>query len=124
MRKAITYTVTHAIPELVPVFINLVFDVPIMLPGLCVLVVDIFTEQVSAISLTYEPPEANLMLEPPRNLITQPLVDVNMILYAYVLVAFLESMTCVGAFFLAMAYYGYPISTLLYNSSFWNSPSA
>jgi hypothetical protein len=46
MRKAIAYTLAHAVPELLPVGLNLIFDIPLMLPGLLVLLVDIVTEQV------------------------------------------------------------------------------
>ena len=88
MRKVIAYTLAHAVPELLPVFLNLVFDIPIMLPGLCVLVVDIFTEQLSAISLSYEAPELSLMSENPRNLESEHLVDRALILYCYCLVAY------------------------------------
>jgi len=142
MRKAIAYTLAHAVPELLPVGLNLIFDIPLMLPGLLVLLVDIVTEQVcfllfpplfliftplflspslfppsfiiffipfpilssfsspqvSAISLTYETPERDLMSEPPRNLLLMPLVNLNLILYSYVLVAFFERFGtfCVG----------------------------
>jgi len=123
MRKVIAYTLAHAVPELLPVFLNLVFDIPIMLPGLCVLVVDIFTEQLSAISLSYEAPELSLMSENPRNLESEHLVDRALILYCYCLVAFLESITCVGAFFLALSQKGFPIGTLLYNAPFWRDPT-
>jgi hypothetical protein len=48
LRKLIAFTVSHAVPELVPVFCLLVFDVPSMLSPLCVLVVDLITEQLPA----------------------------------------------------------------------------
>ena len=45
IRKTIAYTVAHAFPELAPTFINLVFDVPLMLPAITVLLIDLLTEQ-------------------------------------------------------------------------------
>lgn len=46
IRKTIAYTVSHAIPELVPVFIFMTFDFPLALPALLILSVDLLTEQV------------------------------------------------------------------------------
>lgn len=45
IKKTVAYTVTHALPELWPVFFVLVFDVPLMLTGLLVLTIDLITEQ-------------------------------------------------------------------------------
>ncbi len=123
IRKVIAYTVAHAVPELVPSFCNLVFDVPLMLPSLLILVVDLLTEQLPAVSLTYDPPEADIMLQPPRNLLRERLIDAPLLVYSYVLVALLESLTCVGAFFLFLAFKGFPIGALLYNRAFWEGAS-
>ena len=57
IRKTIAYTVAHAVPELVPSFANLVFDLPIMLPALCILVIDLLTEQMPAVSFVYDEQE-------------------------------------------------------------------
>lgn len=123
VRKTIAYTVTHAVPELVPIFILLVFDVPLMLPGLLLLTVDCLTEQMSAISLAYEPEEAALMDLPPRNLRTQRLVDAPLIIYSYVVMALLETLVCVGAFMLSLLQDGYPASAVIFQANFWASPS-
>ena len=62
------------------------------------------------------------MLTPPRNLRTERLIDCPLLLYSYVLLALLESLTCVGAFLLYMDSQGFPLSTLLYNRAFWSDP--
>ena len=43
---------------------------PIALPGLLILTIDLLTEQGPAISLSYEPAEADIMLRKPRNVKT------------------------------------------------------
>ena len=64
------------------------------------------------------------MLDPPRNLKTERLIDAPLILYSYMLVALLESLACVGAFLLYMSAQGYPLSSLLYRRAFWEAPPA
>jgi len=124
IRKTIAYTVAHAVPELVPSFCFILFDLPIMLPSLLILVVDLLTEQMPAVSFVYDAQERTIMQEPPRNLRTERLIDANLILYSYGLVALLESLACVGAFLLYMAAKGYPASALLYQRAFWAAPPA
>jgi magnesium-transporting ATPase (P-type) len=67
LRKVIAYTVSHAIPELVPVFCLLVFDVPQMLSTLNILVVDLITEQLPAVALISEPCGAASPPPPPTH---------------------------------------------------------
>ncbi len=122
IRKTIAYTVAHAVPELVPSFCNLVFDLPIMLPSLAILTIDLITEQLPAVSLVYDEQERSIMREPPRDLQRERLVDGSLLLYSYGLVALLESLVCVGAFFLFMDFKGFPIASLLYNRAFWAAP--
>jgi hypothetical protein len=62
------------------------------------------------------------MRRPPRNVAVERLMDARLVCYAYVGVALVESLLCVGAFFLAMAQRGYPIADLLYNKAFWADP--
>ena len=46
LRKTIAYTLTHAMPEIWPVVLTLCFGLPLALPGLLILTVDLLTEQV------------------------------------------------------------------------------
>jgi hypothetical protein len=58
------------------------------------------------------------MRRAPRNVNIERLVDARLVLYAYVFIAAVESLLCVGAFFLAMAQKGFPIGAVLYNREF------
>ena len=114
---------SHALPELVPVLLALVFSMPFALTGTLILVIDMVTEQLPAISFVYEPAEAQLMLLPPRDRKVDHLVDAPLLLYVGVLMPILLSLAACGAFFLAMAQRGYPLSALLYRSDLWAEPS-
>jgi sodium/potassium-transporting ATPase subunit alpha len=122
IRKTIAYVITHGVPELVPTFCAIVFNLPLALTAPLILIVDLVTEQLPTISLAYEGPESLLMSVPPRNLRTDHLVDARIVLHSFVIMALLESLACMGAFLLVLSQRGYPISTLLYNKSFWSSP--
>lgn len=87
-----------------------------------ILVVDLITEQLPAISLAYEPAESIIMSQPPRDRSTDHLVDARLLCYSFVFVALLESLCCVGAFTLALTQRGFSLSSLLYERAFWANP--
>ena len=58
IRKSIAYTLSHATPEVIPIFLDLAFGIPLALPGLLILLIDMVVEQGPAIALSYEPPES------------------------------------------------------------------
>jgi sodium/potassium-transporting ATPase subunit alpha len=68
LKKSIAYTLSHLWPELFPVLLNLAFSFPLGLPGLIILTIDLFTEQIPAISFSYEVAEGSVMERPPRRL--------------------------------------------------------
>jgi sodium/potassium-transporting ATPase subunit alpha len=123
LRKVIAYTVAHAVPELLPVLVQLTLDVPLMLPGLILLTVDLVTEQWPATSLCWEPAEDAVMRRPPRNLVTDRLVDARLLVYSYAVVGVLEFLVCTAAFFLTMNAYGLPGGAVLYRRDAWTAGS-
>ncbi|KAL6750151.1 Na+/K+-ATPase alpha subunit [Haematococcus lacustris] len=106
LRKTIAYTLTHALPELFPIFLNLALSFPLGLGGLLILSIDLVTEQGPAISLAYEPAEANVMLRPPRDVATERLIDGRLLRYSYLIAGVLQSAVCMIAFFSVFWWYG------------------
>ena len=78
------------------------FGIPLALPGLLILSVDLLTEQGPAISLAYEPAESALMRVPPRDLARDRLVDGRLLRYAYLLAGLATTGACLLAYFLVM----------------------
>ena len=78
------------------------FGIPLALPGLLILSVDLLTEQGPAISLAYEPAESALMRVPPRDLVRDRLVDSRLLRYAYLLAGLATTGACLLAYFLVM----------------------
>jgi sodium/potassium-transporting ATPase subunit alpha len=100
LKKSIAYTLAHLWPELLPVFLNLALDIPLALPGLTILVIDLLIEQGPAISFAHEKAEAAVMLLPPRHMATDRLVTRTLLQYAYLLTGLPSMFTCMFAFFM------------------------
>ena len=54
--------------------------------------------QGPATSLAYEPAEANVMDRPPRNIATDRLVSLPLLIYSYIIMGLAESLCCLGAY--------------------------
>lgn len=85
LKKTITYTLTHLPPEILPIVLTLLFGFPAFLSSLQILSIDLLTELAPAISLAYEEKEADIMLQPPRNVKTDRLVSTPVLLYSYLI---------------------------------------
>jgi sodium/potassium-transporting ATPase subunit alpha len=70
LKKSIRYTLTHIMPEVVSGLIFIIFMVPLPLGALLILIYDLLIEVMPAISFSFEPPENDLMLVPPRKILT------------------------------------------------------
>lgn len=66
LKKSIAYTLSSNIPEISPFLINILIAIPLPLPTVLILCIDLGTDMVPAISLAYENKESNIMKKPPR----------------------------------------------------------
>jgi sodium/potassium-transporting ATPase subunit alpha len=122
LKKSIAYTIAHTVPELFPVVLNLWFSLPLPLPGLIILTIDLLTEQGPAISFAYEKAEDSVMARPPRKMGVDRLVSRQLIQYAYGTSGIASSLVCMLAYFLVFARAGVPLSKLwLSADSFWSA---
>lgn len=67
LKKTIAYVITHLVPEALPTLITLSAGFPLGLNPMQILTIDLFTESMPSISLSYEPSEGDVMDRPPRN---------------------------------------------------------
>ncbi len=70
LKKSIRYTLTHSTPEISAFVIFILLSIPAPISSLLVLMVDLGTELGPAISYAFEYPEGDLMLVPPRKVLT------------------------------------------------------
>jgi len=99
LTKTIAYTLTHLLPELVAVLINICFTIPPGMSSLMILSIDLLSEQPPAISFAWEKSESNVMDRPPRNRKVDRLVRPSMLSYAYVQAGLIEAAACLLAYF-------------------------
>ncbi|KAH0531202.1 hypothetical protein TsFJ059_000065 [Trichoderma semiorbis] len=92
LKKTIAYLLpAGSWSEFWPVFTNVAFGLPQILSSFLMIIICCFTDCATAISLAYEKPEANLMLQPPRDVVNDRLVDWKLLLQAYGFVGTLET---------------------------------
>jgi Cation transporting ATPase, C-terminus len=80
--------------------------------------------QGPATSLAYEPAEANVMDRPPRNIATDRLVSLPLLVYAYLIMGVTESLCCLGAYLWVFTVRGVDHSDIFLlnpKDSTWNS---
>lgn len=99
LMKTIAYTLTHLMPEVIPILLNLALALPLGLNSLLILTIDLGTELVPSISLAYEEMEADIMERPPRNAAKDRLVSTNLIIYAYCSAGLVNLSFCLVAYF-------------------------
>jgi sodium/potassium-transporting ATPase subunit alpha len=124
LTKTIAYTCTHLNPEVAPVIMTLAFGFPLALSAMLLLTIDLFTELPPAISLAYEPSEADVMARPPRNAKTDRLVTWQVALYVVTQAGIIESLCCLLGYFAVFEFYGMSPSSLWMTKYFQgpNSP--
>ena len=102
LRKSSTYIVTHLSSELVPVLINILFGIPLGLQSLQMILIDLGTEIVPGVALSFETAEADVMQVPPRNPKTDRMMGAKSLAFAYVQAGTLQSLGSLFAYFYVM----------------------
>ncbi|MDD1669301.1 MAG: cation-transporting P-type ATPase, partial [Methanomicrobiales archaeon] len=100
IKKFITYIFTSNTPEAVP-FILFALSrtrIPIALPVMQVLSIDLGTDMVPALALGAEPPEQGLMDRPPRNL-NEHVITRSLLIRAYAFLGLIQSLGAMAAFY-------------------------
>lgn len=100
IKKFTTYIFTSNTPEAVP-FILFAFSaarIPLALNVMHILAVDLGTDIVPALALGAEPPEPNIMQQPPRNL-KEHIITPALLRRAYLILGPLQSGATMAAFF-------------------------
>ncbi|KXU09186.1 cation-translocating P-type ATPase [Streptococcus gallolyticus] len=101
IKKFLTYIFNSNTPEAVPSAFFLLSRgfVPLPLTVMQILVVDLGTDMIPALGLGVEPPEPNVMQEPPRKL-SDRLLTKSLLIKAFLWYGLIESALAMGAFFL------------------------
>ncbi|KAM5468777.1 hypothetical protein MauCBS54593_004772 [Microsporum audouinii] len=114
LKKTICYLLpAGSFSELWPVLASTFLGIPQALSSFLMVIICLFTDAAGSITLSYEQPEMDVLLRPPRNQKTDRLVNSRFILHAY---GFIGVYECLLSFIMAFWYMsrrGIPFSAML-----------
>jgi sodium/potassium-transporting ATPase subunit alpha len=102
LKKSIAYTLSSNIPELAPFLAFMVIRIPLPLPTIMILCVDLGTDLIPAISLAYEEAEADIMLRRPRNAAIDRLVNARLISFSYLQIGVIQALAAMYTFIVVL----------------------
>ena len=106
IRKFSTYVLASNVPEVVPYLAFGLFGVPLALTVPQILAVDLGTDMSSGLALGAEKPDTDMMARPPRPR-TERLMNLPLLLRAYVFLGLIEAGIAMGSFFLLLLTQGW-----------------
>lgn len=106
IQKFISYILASNIPEILPFLVMGVFDIPLALPILLVLAIDLGTDMLPAISLGTELPDEDVLDHKPRNR-NSNILNKKVLLHSYGFLGVIEASMLFVMFFFAWNYFGY-----------------
>ncbi|MES1907262.1 MAG: hypothetical protein MHM6MM_000419 [Cercozoa sp. M6MM] len=92
LKKSIAYTLSSNIPEIIPFLLFVVMGIPLPLTTVMILMVDLGTDLVPAISFAHEKKEADIMKRAPRNKDTDNLVTWRLISFSYLQIGVIQAL--------------------------------
>lgn len=98
LKKSIGFTITHAVPEVMPYLAFLFFAIPLPLTVPLLLSIDLAIDMLPAIALGHEPPEQDIMTRPPRSR-SERLVGLRLLLHSYLVNGVIEAVAGFYAYF-------------------------
>ncbi len=121
LKKSIAYTLASKFPEQIPFLLFVVISFPAAISTILILSIDLGCDMLPAISLAYEPKEADIMDRPPRNPEVERLVSRRLISFSYFQIGLIQ--TCAGflAFMSVFNDYGYQWGNMIGRGITWES---
>ncbi len=113
IRKFIVYVFSHNWAELIPYVLYALMGIPLPLLVVQVLAIDLAIDVIPSLALSREPPEAGIMLEPPRS-IKERLFTTKVFLrslYIGAIIAVGAMFGCLSAWMAGGWHFGIPLST-------------
>ena len=98
IKKFITYIFAHGTPEAIPYVMFAFMKIPLPLTVMQILAIDLGTETIPALALGVEPPEANIMKNPPRPL-DKGLIDRSLLFRGYIFIGLISTIGVLFGYF-------------------------
>jgi sodium/potassium-transporting ATPase subunit alpha len=116
MRKFTNYVLVSNGPEILPYLLYMVLPIPLALNILHILSIDLGTDIIPSIGLGQEPPDPDVMHNPPRDL-SQGLLTPALLLHSYGFLGLIEGCWSLFLFFLVLVDGGWAYGTVPPSSS-------
>jgi magnesium-transporting ATPase (P-type) len=123
LKNTIAFTLTHLLPEALPVVLALVFGMPLGLSGLQVLSIDCGSDLALALAFSFEPPQPGIMLRPPRDAKRDSLISSRLLSYSYLLAGLVQCAASVGAYLAVFHAHGIDARQLPFSRDLWTPSS-
>ena len=81
--KIIQYTFTKNMTELTPFIVYILLNIPLGLGTITILCVDLGTDIMPSLSLSYESPESDIMTRKPRDPLKDKMTSINLVSFCY-----------------------------------------
>jgi len=107
LKKMIAYALTPNMPELIPYCALILFQIPVPLTTVFMLLICLGTDMIPDIALAYETPELDIMMRQPRNAKLDHLVTVKLISFAYVQMGTIQTIAGFYTYFIVLNDYGF-----------------
>ncbi len=117
IKKFLTYIFASNIPEAVPYLGYILFNIPLPLTILQILLVDLGTDMLPALALGAEKPTPGVMQQPPRK-VNERLLNFPLLARAYLFLGPIEAVACMFGFFWVLNAGGWTWGTLLPATNF------
>ncbi|KAI1262637.1 hypothetical protein F5Y18DRAFT_396864 [Xylariaceae sp. FL1019] len=102
LKKVICYLLpAGSFAEFWPVITNVIFGLPQILSSFLMIIICCFTDCAAATVMSYEKPEADVLLRKPRNVKKDRLVNWQLVVHAYGVIGFIDTL---ASFFVAYWY--------------------
>jgi len=113
LKKSIAYTLSSNIPEISPFLVFILLQIPLPLPTVLILCIDLGTDMIPAISLAYEFKEADIMQKPPRDMRVDRLVTNKLINFSYLQVGMVQAAAGFYSYVVVLMNFGFQPSFLI-----------
>lgn len=114
LRKSFTYALGVNIAELLPILMFILFQIPVPLSAIIMLVIGLGTDMWPAISLAYENAELDIMDRLPRSAKRDHLVSLRLLCFSYLQIGLIEFSSGIFTYFLVLNDYGFKFTTLVF----------
>jgi len=107
LKKTTAFLTCSNVPQMIGILSHVFLELPLTINAPLILLVDLLTNMIPSIAMAGEPPESNLMNQPPRKIKSERIVTFKMIFFSYFQIGMIQAFAGMYAYMCVMSDYGY-----------------